>query len=324
MYPESNDDEAGQDLLVSDDHRWGLGHLLPVRWRRPLALAAALAIGLAVGGYAGYAWPDSSERSTSDDTGTLTARISGLYALELPYPPYRLGVELRNDGSRPMTVERAGFDVPGFAASLLPSDVRPIRPGESETLFYGVRPVCDGPSPAGAGEFRLRVRGEAPGSVRSVTLRSPVAGTGVPAGYAILCRQPPPGLSVVAETLEVQRDAERAEGQAGLSVRVRLTATAGAGQEAPDNLRMLRTEMRVPGLAADERGGGGQPALPATIAVDLDIDDCADARQAIGDPRTLEVALLSEGTASLLYAHTDAEFDTALREYVAGRCGAGR
>lgn len=315
MKPEWSDDEADPDLLVSGSDRFKPSRLVPARWRRRLALAVALTVGLAAGGYAGYTWPKSPASTSGEATPALTARISGLYALNLPYPPYRLGVELRNVGSHQVTVEQARLDVPGFAASLQPDDMRPIRPGDSETIYYGVRPVCDGPSPARTGRFQLRVRGDPSGDVRSVTLRSPVAGTGVPAGYAILCRQPPPGVSVAAETLDVQRT-----GDAGLALRLRLTAT-GNGGDTTNSLRVLRLGVRAPGLDTGGLQGGGLPEIPATVALNLDVNDCADAREALGDPRTLEVALLSAGAADLLYAHTDAEFGTALREFVTDRCG---
>lgn len=284
-----------------------------------LTVALALVLGLVVGGYGGYAW--LAPVLGRDGGVHLDAYVRGPRALRLPYPPYRLPLELRNAEDTTVTVRRARLDVGGYEVLLGPSRPRTIRPGETETFVYGIRPDCGHPPSKETPVLRLRLR-TVSGDVHDITVHPAVARREIRAGYAILCSREPP-----RPVVRAFRVGSRARSGHGLKVRVELTAEASGGQSVQPRFRLLRVDTQAPrGVSLTVTGGvssSHQPPLPATITVRMEVTNCTAVPHSPANALALRVAFTSPAGPYFVYAHTGPGFATAVRRAVSRSCGNG-
>lgn len=308
-YDRAGEDRA--DLIASGDDTREPGPGLPPRWRHRLTLGVVLAVGVAIGGYGGYIWPEPGSGDRGDPLH-LTTSITAINGLYQPYPPYRLAVRVRNEGGQPVQVERMRPLVPGLQVAAGPRHPQFVRPGESATTLYAVQPSCAGRSPQATAAVRVRARAHS-GTARVVTLSAPVA-PAVRDGYAILCGTPPARLVLTAETLTLQRRA------GGLFVRLELAAVQSEAAGLPAELRVLRVGLDSRALETVRLSDRSAPSLPATIDLELQ-PDCDSVGGSAAGPVMLRVALTSAAGPHLGYAHTDTTLGTAVEGYLADACG---
>lgn len=306
-------DNHEEDLLADGDYsrpRRGLS----TRWRRYGAVAIALVAGLLVGGYGGHRWLTRTPPETNAD---LTASVNGPHALYLPHPPYRIILDLHNGGSAMVTIRQATMKVAGYESVLGMGYKRRIPPGKTETIIYGVRPLCDRSASAKTASVRLRAR--KPGKVRAITLHPSLAGTQIRTGHAILCQNFPPRVSLVADTVGSLHEKD-----GRLLAKLRLSESKPNDAPGTETARrLLRIDLPAPGIELVGLPTHGSPALPTTVEIQAKADDCGQARRAAERPLPLRVAFTARDGPHRARVPTDADFGMALRTYVESACGGG-
>lgn len=281
-------------------------------WRRFLALAVAVCVALAVGGYGVRTWYEEQRRREV----RLHASLYGSVASdERAYATLRL----RNLGPRPLTVEDGRLDLVGFDQVWSGLDEpRTIRPREAVDVGYLFTMDCRRRPPEVAGA-QLRVHRS--GADRRwvdvvVPLDPPYVAGSLVRTHGTLCRgQPNP--SVEIETLRVW-------GSSGdLVARVRMRLFTFDGRELPAGVRLTAVGSDHPGLQVSfgPLGDADAVAMPVVGDLRVRVGRCGPPEPGPGVLSFLRVELSSERLAlDSSTLNPDLAFARALLDYVAERC----